>query len=188
QDPCLSRTVRRWPGLRVPGTLDGFELAVRAILGQQISVRGAVTLAGRLAIAYGSSVETPRPELHLLWPTPERLAATKPSSLKRIGLRTMTAKGIQSLATAVLDQRITLEPGRDPVSMLPALESLPGIGPWTAQYIALRALRWPDAFPWGDLGLLKATRLSSSRELRKASEAWRPWRSYAAMYLWESLR
>jgi AraC family transcriptional regulator of adaptative response / DNA-3-methyladenine glycosylase II len=186
-DKKLAAIVRRVPGLRVPGAIDGFELAVRAILGQQISVRAATTLAGRLAEAFGESIETPFGELTRLSPTSTRLARVTAASLAKLGMRSNIASSIGRLAVEVAKHRILLEPSCDPEQTTAALVALPGIGPWTAQYVAMRALRWPDAFPEGDLGLVKASGELSSKSLSAAAEAWRPWRAYAAMYLWETL-
>jgi AraC family transcriptional regulator of adaptative response / DNA-3-methyladenine glycosylase II len=186
-DCRLAGLTARSPGLRVPGAFDGFELAVRAILGQRVSVRAATTLAGRLAAAFGEPVETPLSVLERLSPTAARLAAASAAETTRLGVSAARAETIRALAQAVASRRIDLEPGLDPERVAIALQGLPGIGDWTAQYIAMRALRWPDAFPAGDLGLMKASAETSVRLLRQASEAWRPWRAYAAMYLWESL-
>jgi AraC family transcriptional regulator, regulatory protein of adaptative response / DNA-3-methyladenine glycosylase II len=186
-DPRLAPLVARRPGLRAPGAFDGFELAVRAVLGQRISVKAATTLAGRLAAAFGEPVETPFPALNRLIPSAERLAAAGESALGALGITAARAACLVSLARAVVAKRIVLEPGPDPETVVGKLQEYPGIGEWTAQYIALRALRWPDAFPAGDLGLLKAAGAASPRALRTASAAWRPWRAYAAMHLWESL-
>jgi AraC family transcriptional regulator of adaptative response / DNA-3-methyladenine glycosylase II len=184
---ALARLVHNVPGLRVPGAFHGFELAVRAILGQQISVRAATTLAGRLAEAYGQPIETPFDQLSRLPITAARLAALRTTSLAKLGMRGAVAAAIRSLAVEVSRERICLEPGCDPQATIAALVDCPGIGPWTAQYIAMRALRWPDAFPDGDLGLLKASGEPTARALRTAAESWHPWRAYAAMYLWETL-
>jgi AraC family transcriptional regulator of adaptative response / DNA-3-methyladenine glycosylase II len=183
----LSGIVRRVPGLRVPGAFDGFELGTRAILGQQISVRAATTLAGRLATAYGEPIETPFAGLSRRAPSAERIARVRAASLAKLGMRSSVAASIRSLAVAVTKNRVCLEPGCEPETAIQRLMACPGIGPWTAQYIALRALRWPDAFPSGDLGLAKAFGEPSARALNAAAESWRPWRAYAAMYLWESL-
>ncbi|MGD9720500.1 MAG: AlkA N-terminal domain-containing protein [Pirellulales bacterium] len=185
--PRLASLVRHTPGLRVPGAFDGVELAVRAILGQQISVRAATTLAGRLAAAYGEPIETPFAGLSRLAPPAETLARARTASLAKLGLRTAIAESIRALASAAVKGYVCLEPGCDPESTVAALVECPGIGPWTAQYVAMRALGWPDAFPDGDLGLVKASGETSARALRGVAEAWRPWRAYAAMYLWESL-
>jgi AraC family transcriptional regulator of adaptative response / DNA-3-methyladenine glycosylase II len=186
-DDWISGLVARRPGLRVPGAFDGFELAVRAILGQRISVRAATIIAGRLAAGLGEPIDTPFPQLDRLSPAPERLAAAGEPELRALGVSAPRAASIRALAQAVIRREIDLEPGPDPEALTDALNQLPGIGDWTAQYIAMRALRWPDAFPASDFGLLKASGETSARRLRDAAEAWRPWRAYAAMYLWESL-
>ncbi len=183
-DPRLARAAERLPGLRVPGTVDGFEMAVRAILGQRISVAGATTLAGRLASRFGEPMETPFPVLHQLGAAPERLAAADVVEIASLGIASARARAIVELARAVVERRIELVPGADPDLTIQQLIMLPGCGDWTAQYIAMRALRWPDAFPAADLGLLRATGLRSARALRQLAEAWRPWRSYAAFTLW----
>jgi AraC family transcriptional regulator of adaptative response / DNA-3-methyladenine glycosylase II len=184
-DPLLAPLVRQHPGLRVPGAFDPFELGLRAILGQQVSVRGASTLAGRFAQRFGEAIETPLGCLNRLTPAAEVLAAARTSTLAGLGLPTARAESVRNLARAVASRQIDLEPGVDPAGVIAQLEELPGIGPWTAQYIAMRALRWPDAFPSGDLGLVKATRMKAG--LERAAEKWRPWRAYAAMHWWESL-
>ena len=183
----LAGVVRRVPGLRVPGAFDGFELAVRTILGQQISVRAATTLAGRVAAAYGQPLETPFAALARETFSPKRLARVRQMSLAKLGMRSAVAAAIRTLAAAVVKGQVCLEPGCDPEAAIESLMACRGVGPWTSQYIAMRALRWPDAFPDGDLGLVKASGETSPRALRQAAEPWRPWRAYAAMYLWESL-
>jgi AraC family transcriptional regulator of adaptative response / DNA-3-methyladenine glycosylase II len=185
-DSRLARIVAHCPGLRVPGAFDGFELAVRAILGQRISVRAATTLAGRLADRFGEPVETPVPGLTRLGPTPERLADLDLAHLTALGIAAPRAASIRAIARAVASREIDLEPSLDPEAVTRKLQEFPGIGDWTAQYIAMRALRWPNAFPAGDLGLLRAWGETSVQRLRNVSEAWRPWRAYAAIYLWES--
>ncbi len=186
-DPQLAPLVVRRPGLRAPGAFDGFELAVRAVLGQRISVKAATTLAGRLTAEYGEPIETPFPALNRLTPSAERLAAADVSALCALGITAARAMCLISLARATVAKRVILEPGPDPKAMINRLQECAGIGEWTAQYIALRALRWPDAFPAGDLGLLKAAGAATPRAQRTESAAWRPWRAYAAMHLWESL-
>lgn len=189
-DSLLREVVDRTPGLRVPGAWDGFELAVRAILGQQVSVRGASTLAGRLAARFGTAVDTPHAALSRIGPQAAGLAAASVEEIAKIGLPASRAATIQLLAKAACAGRLTLSTHADEHAEVAVLKAIPGIGDWTAQYIALRALRWPDAFPAGDLGLRKAvgdgTPVSGSALLER-SEAWRPWRAYAAMYLWHSL-
>jgi AraC family transcriptional regulator of adaptative response / DNA-3-methyladenine glycosylase II len=187
-DPLLAPWVARQPGLRVPGAFDSFELGLRAILGQQISVRGASTLAGRFAERFGEAIETPLACLNRIAPTAEVISAARTATLAGLGLPAACAESLRNLARAVARREIDLEPGVDPTAIVARLVQLSGIGPWTAEYIAMRALRWPDAFPSGDLGLLKASGLKSARSLEKAAERWRPWRAYAAMHLWESLK
>jgi AraC family transcriptional regulator of adaptative response / DNA-3-methyladenine glycosylase II len=194
EDKLLSDSLARRPGLRVPGAFDSFELAVRAVLGQQVSVRGASTLAGRWARRFGEPIATPLPGLERVSPTADALAAAGLATISAIGLPTARAESIRTLACAVACGKLDLEPGVDPLDAIGRLEGLPGIGPWTAQYVAMRALHWPDAFPSGDLGLLKAfacrakaARLKSPVSLERAAEPWRPWRAYGAMHLWESL-
>ncbi|HEY1956343.1 MAG TPA: AlkA N-terminal domain-containing protein [Polyangiaceae bacterium] len=183
RDPLLRPFVRRTPGLRVPGAFDAFELAARAVLGQQVSVRGATTLAGRLARAFGESIETPHPRIDRLFPTPERLARSRPSEIAAIGLPAARAATLHAVAVAVHEGALALDPTIDPATTCAALERIPGIGPWTAQYIAMRALRAPDAFPASDLGLARALGLAP-RELTERAAAWSPWRAYAAMHVW----
>ena len=187
-DARLGRVAARCPGLRVPGAFDGLELVVRAILGQRVSVKAATSLAGRLVGRLGEPIETPVAALHRLFPSPARLAAVDEAELRSLGISGSRAATIRAVAQAVLVGQIDLEPSPDPERVIAKLQELPGIGDWTAQYIAMRALRWPDAFPAGDLGLLKAMGEKSVQRLRDTGESWRPWRAYAAMYLWESLR
>ncbi|MBY0527796.1 MAG: helix-turn-helix domain-containing protein [Gemmataceae bacterium] len=187
-DPLLAPWVKHQPGLRVPGAFDSFELGVRAILGQQVTVRGASTLAGRIARQFGVAIDTPLPCLNRITPTAGALSAARMSRLTGLGLPNARAESLRALARGVASGEIDIEPGVDPIAVVARLVELPGIGPWTAEYIAMRALRWPDAFPAGDLGLVKASRLKSAKALGMAAERWRPWRAYAAMYLWESLR
>ena len=174
------------PGLRVPGAFDEFELVIRAILGQRISVRAATTLAGRLATAFGEAVKTPFTDLNRLAPSAERLARAHTSQLTALGIAATRADCIRVVSRAVAGGDLELVTTADPESVIQSLKKLPGIGEWTAQYIAMRALHWPDAFPDGDLVLLKASGQQSARALREIAEAWRPWRAYAAINLWYS--
>jgi AraC family transcriptional regulator of adaptative response / DNA-3-methyladenine glycosylase II len=183
-DVHLGAGFRQCPGLRVPGAFSGFELAVRAVLGQQVSVRAATTLAGRLAEAFGEPVDTPPPALTRLSPSPARLLDAGHDRLTALGLVPARARCILALARAVCEEGLSLEPSSNPEAGMERLMQLPGIGPWTAHYIAMRALRWPDAFPHGDLGLRKALGEPPPRETLRLAEAWRPWRAYAAMHLW----
>ena len=182
RDVLLSERVRIAPGLRVPGCWDGFELALRAILGQQISVAGATTLAGRLVQAFGERINGASGLTHL-FPQPERLAQ---ADVARIGLPSARAETIRTLARHVTERRITFDALQDSHDFRSRLLEIPGIGDWTVQYIAMRALGDPDAFPASDLGLMRATSLKSAREITRRAEMWRPWRAYAAMYLWQA--
>jgi AraC family transcriptional regulator, regulatory protein of adaptative response / DNA-3-methyladenine glycosylase II len=179
-DPVLADMLEAHPGLRVPGCWNGFELATRAILGQQITVRGATALAGRLVARFGKPLRISK-KLTRLFPGPEVLADAK---LAMVGLTAARGETIRALARAVCDGKISFVGVVDSEAFLSRLCEISGIGKWTAQYVAMRALGEPDAFPATDLGLLRAMSLQSSRELERRSENWRPWRAYAAMYLW----
>ncbi|WP_162574107.1 DNA-3-methyladenine glycosylase 2 family protein [Variovorax sp. PBL-H6] len=173
-------------GLRVPGTVDGFELAVRAVLGQQVTVAAARTMGTRLVQALGEPIATPVAGLERLFPTPAALAAASGDALGRLGIVRQRQSALIGLAKEVQEGRLALHAGADVPPTLAALQQLPGIGDWTAQYIAMRALRWPDAFPAGDVALQKALHVSSARAAAEASQAWRPWRSYAVLRAWHS--
>jgi len=179
-DPVLSAGVEANPGVRVPGCWNGFELAIRAILGQQITVRGATALAGRIVTSFGKELSG-KGNLTHLFPTPEVLEDAK---LGNIGLTKARAETIRALARAVCNGTIRFEGVVNSDALLDRLREIPGIGKWTAQYVAMRALGEPDAFPSSDIGLLHALGFSNSRQLEQQAEAWRPWRAYAAMYLW----
>ena len=175
------------PGLRVPGAFDGLEVAVRAILGQQVTVKGASVLAGRLAKLLGTTISTPFPQLYLLTPTGQALANANPNELGKLGIIGSRVLAIMELARVVENGTLTLEPGTQVERTTDLLKTIPGIGDWTAEYIAMRCLAWPDAFPYSDLGIKKALGVTSKKAVLEASEKWRPWRSYAAMHLWKSL-
>jgi AraC family transcriptional regulator of adaptative response / DNA-3-methyladenine glycosylase II len=179
-DPALAKRIKALPGLRVPGCWNGFELATRAILGQQVTVKGATTLAGRMVKSFGIPFAADRGLTHL-FPIPEVLAD---ANLQSIGLTKARAQTIRSLARAVCRGEIRFDAVVRIDEFVQNLCELPGIGSWTAQYIAMRALGEPDAFPSSDLGLLRALGLRNSRALESRAEAWRPWRAYAAIYLW----
>ncbi|MBS0261427.1 MAG: helix-turn-helix domain-containing protein [Planctomycetes bacterium] len=183
-DGLLARSMSRHPGLRVPGAFGGFELAVRAILGQQVSVPAATTLAGRLANRFGDSVTTPLSGLNRLTLEPAQLTEVKLADLVGLGILRSRAVSIRELARACAAGDLKLEPGENPEAVMARLTEMPGIGEWTAQYIAMRALQWPDAFPAGDLGLLRGTGETTAARLRRRAEGWRPWRAYAAMLVW----
>jgi AraC family transcriptional regulator, regulatory protein of adaptative response / DNA-3-methyladenine glycosylase II len=192
RDAVLAVLVAKRPGLRVAGAADPFELALRAVLGQQVTVRGATTLAGRLVRLVGEPAPEPSSDgLTHLPVSAERVAGLTPAALTEIGLTRARAECVIALARAVADGTLPELRGdvgcHDHSSFLRRFVELPGIGPWTAEYVAMRALRWPDAFPAGDLGLRKAMGGLTSAKLRDASEPWRPWRAYAAQQLWASL-
>ena len=183
----LGPLAQRNPGLRLPGTFDGFELAVRAVIGQQVSVRGASTLLARLVERFGEHDAAAPAGLQRYFPDANRIASVQADEVAALGVLPARSRTIVALAQAVAEGRLDLAPGADVERMRAVLAMLPGVGPWTVEYIAMRALGWPDAFPSGDLGILKALgEKSASRALRR-SEAWRPWRAYAALHLWSSL-
>jgi AraC family transcriptional regulator of adaptative response / DNA-3-methyladenine glycosylase II len=190
-DPLLAPLVAARPGLRVPGAYDGFELAVRAVLGQQVSVAGASTLAGRLVARCGTPVQDAGADGALAYVFPAAQAVAE-ADLSGLGLTGARERTLRELATAVAADEIDLDGGADPAETAERLLALPGIGPWTVAYIAMRALGDPDAFPATDLGIKRALeRLTpdppTGPELEERAEKWRPWRSYAAMHLWTSL-
>lgn len=184
-------------GLRVPGCLNGFELAVRAILGQQVTVAAGRTFTQRVVDTFGRTIETPFPALTRLFPTPETLAQASGEDLGRLGIVKQRQAALVALARAVASKQLHLHPSADIETTMTALRALPGVGDWTAQYIAMRALRWPDAFVAGDVALNKAMGLQNlepplsptkaAAAAVAASQVWRPWRSYAVMRAWTSL-
>lgn len=174
-------------GIRLPGAFDGFEIAVRAVLGQQVTVRQATLLVGRVVAAFGEPVLTPWAELHHAFPTPQRMAACEASALGEMGIIGSRSRAIVELARQLADGRLRLEPDVDPESTMAQLNAIAGIGDWTAQYIAMRALGWPDAFPAADAGVFKALGVRTAAQARAAAQAWRPWRGYAVMHLWRLL-
>jgi AraC family transcriptional regulator of adaptative response / DNA-3-methyladenine glycosylase II len=186
-DPLLAPLVERRPGLRVPGAWDGFEIAVRAVLGQQVSVAAARTLAMRLVSRFGERLPAPTGTLTHLFPAPEALVE---AAVEAIGLPRRRAETIRGLASAVTSGSVDLSE-RDPVRLAAALDTLPGVGPWTTSYVCMRALGDPDAFPAADLGVLQAlsdgAKRSTARVAEERSRPWRPWRAYAVMHLWASL-
>jgi AraC family transcriptional regulator, regulatory protein of adaptative response / DNA-3-methyladenine glycosylase II len=186
RDPLLAGSVMRNPGLRVPGAFDGFELVARAILGQQISVKAATTLAGRFAGMFGEPIATPHPGLTHLTPMPGRIAATSAEELTALGITQARARSIMALAEAIEAGRLTLDAGAPAEPAIERLTALPGIGPWTAHYIAMRALRWPDAFPKEDIAVRNALGGVTAAQAEAMSNAWRPWRSYATLHLWSA--
>lgn len=195
-DKKLGNLLKKSPGIRVPGAWDGFELTVRAILGQQVSVKAATTLAGRIAQRYGEPIELPasisvaQPDLHLnrLFPSPQKLACAR---FNNVGLVTSRAETIRRVARGVVSGELCFDTAQDPDQFCRSLISIRGIGDWTAQYVAMRVLKSPDAFPTADLALLKSFdeagqgRISGA-DLQRRAELWRPWRAYAALLLWGS--
>lgn len=170
------------PGLRVPGAFDPFEMSVRAILGQQVTVAAATTLAGRFAARFGETIQTPFEPLTHLFPTSGVVAMADSEDISILGIPRARGRTIVALA-----QCQDLFEGSDPEATIEALKSIPGIGEWTAQYIAMRALGYPDAFPVGDVGIRMALGVANPREMLAIAEKWRPWRSYAVIHLWKSL-
>ena len=196
------------PGLRVPGTVDGFELAVRAVVGQQVSVAGARTLLGRLAARFGEPLGAPAggrnsdgdggdaiadadrdrdrdAGCERVFPSAARLADASASDIAALGILPARARTLVALAGAVASGALALDPGAPVDVTRERLLALPGIGPWTVEYVAMRALGWPDAFPAGDRVIMNALRVSTAARAEARSQAWRPWRAYAAMHLWK---
>ncbi len=171
------------PGLRVAGAFDGFEIAVRTIIGQQVSVAAANTVASRLATRFGAAVATPFAALSHVFPDADALAALDVAALVGAGLTGQRARAIVALARAVREGALSLRNDASVEQTLARLAQLPGVGPWTVQMIAMRALGWPDAFPAADLGVLRALGVRSAARAEEISRQWRPWRSYAVMHL-----
>ena len=179
------------PGLRLPGSLDAFELAVRAILGQQVTVAAARTLARRVVERFGEPVATPWPGITRAFPAPAVLASAPIDRIAELGIVRTRANAIIALAQAWPALSMPMRTQAPPEALIAQLCELPGIGPWTAHYIAMRALGWPDAFPPNDVAVLKAMKqlfnTASQREADRHAETWRPWRAYAVLRLWQSL-
>jgi AraC family transcriptional regulator of adaptative response / DNA-3-methyladenine glycosylase II len=184
RDPLLARCVRARPGLRVPGAWDGFELGVRAILGQQVSVAGASTLTARLAARFGHPVPFQVEGLACTFPSPDELI----NADLAIGIPAARAAAIREFARAVDSKAVVFDGSHDAATCVGRLCAIRGLGPWTAQYIAMRALSDPDAFPSGDLVLLRAAGMKTASELERYAERWRPWRAYAAMHIWQGVK
>ena len=184
-DALLARLVKRRPGLRIPGVWDPFECAVRAVVGQQVSFKAGVTLVGRIVERAGKPLSTPSQGLSHLFPAPGALIA---ADLSGLGLTRGRIDAVKALAMAIVDASLDFSASADQVAR--TLTAIRGIGPWTAQYVALRALGEPDAFPTADLVLRREA--SDSRgpltpsALQKRAERWRPWRGYAAIHLWSA--
>lgn len=191
RDKALKQMLKQNPGVRVPGAWDGFELTVRAVLGQQVSVKAATTMAGRITEKYGEPIALPdnieREGLSRIFPTPERLSRAR---FNGIGLIRSRAETIRQVAKSVVAGHVRFDAAQNPDAFCETLKSIRGIGDWTAEYVAMRVLKNPDAFPASDLGLISAIRHPdrvTPRELFEMAETWRPWRAYAAMLLWGSL-
>lgn len=183
----LGSLARKNTGLRMAGAFDPFEICIRAILGQQVSVKAASRLASRLAKKYGQRVSTPFEDLNLVFPQASTLAKADPDELAALGIMPARAKTITSFARVYARGELKLYPGADYEDIVSRLTALSGIGEWTAQYIAMRCLAYPDAFPYADLGIKKFLCADKKCELITLSEKYRPWRSYAAMHMWKSL-
>lgn len=189
-DPLMAQLVAARPGLRVPGTWDGLELAIRAVLGQQITVVAAIRLAGKLVTQYGQPLATPHAGITHVFPSAEVLAA---ADLATLGMPKARGRTLSGVAQALLDDPRLFEPQASLKAGVARLVALPGIGDWTAQYIAMRQMREADAFASGDIGLINALAALeggpvSPRQLLARAEAWRPLRAYAAQHLWTSLQ
>jgi AraC family transcriptional regulator of adaptative response / DNA-3-methyladenine glycosylase II len=184
RDPLLARLIKARPGLRVAGAWDGFELGVRAILGQQVSVAGASTLTARLAAKFGHPAPFQIDGLVCTFPAADELVAADLA----IGIPASRAEAIREFARAVVAKAVVFDGGHDAETLIARLCAIRGLGPWTAQYIAMRALSDPDAFPAGDLVLLRAAGIKTTAEMERHAERWRPWRAYAAMHLWQGVK
>jgi AraC family transcriptional regulator of adaptative response / DNA-3-methyladenine glycosylase II len=187
RDSLLAPLVRRRPGLRVPRATDGFELAVRAVIGQQVTLAAARRTGARLVELYGRPLVEPAGAITHLFPTPAAVAEVDSLELRMPRVR---ASALRAFARAVLDGALDLRPGADPVAAAGVLVELPGIGPWTASYVCMRALGDSDAFPPGDAAVRRALeRLGEDGRpaaAQRLAERWRPWRSYALMHLWRA--
>ena len=174
-------------GTRLPGSMDGFEVAVRVILGQQVTVKAARTLVQRLADRFGIPVQTPWPMLNRVFPSAATLASADPEVVGKLGIVRQRVRAIQALASAVVSGDLELHRGAALLHTLDTLRALPGVGEWTTQVIAMRALAWPDAWPASDVGLMNALGSRDPKHITHMAQAWRPWRAYAVMRLWHHL-
>lgn len=187
QSPLLRESLQKNPGLRLPGAFDGFETLVRAVLGQQITVKAATTLGGRFAAAFGEPFATPLPTLTHLTPRAADVAQASLDEVARLGIISARARTLIAAAQACDSGALTFDAVAHPEQAIAALTALPGIGPWTAHYIAMRALHWPDAFVKEDVVVRKNLGGVTAREAEALAEAWRPWRGYAVMHIWKNL-
>ncbi len=190
-EPLLGALVRKAPGRRVPGTVDGHELAVRAVLGQQVSLRGAATLAARLVVAYGEELERPLGTVTHVFPSADALADM---DLAALAMPKTRRRALHALVSALASEELVIDAGADRIEARRGLLALPGIGPWTTEYIAMRALGDPDAFLPSDLGVRHALEQLGRRSpaekplnAEQLAEHWRPYRAYAVQHLWASL-
>jgi AraC family transcriptional regulator of adaptative response / DNA-3-methyladenine glycosylase II len=188
RDKVLAPSIKANPGMRVPGAFNGFELGLRAILGQQVTVKSGTTVAGRLVAAFGEPIVTPFSELARLTPTPRRIANASVDQLAKLGIVSARCKSILGLAQAQGSGKLSLDSGihHNPEVTIERLAELPGIGQWTANYIAMRALRWPDAFPNGDIAVRNNLGGVTAKQAEEMSQPWRPWRSYAVLHIWKN--
>lgn len=188
RDKLLAPMVKKRPGLRVPGAIDPFEAAVRALLGQQVSVAAATTLAGRFAQQLGQPYAPDRnAPPRWRFPTPREVVAAGPDRIGKLGMPRTRAAAIHALASALVHRTVALDGARELPVFVEQLCALPGIGPWTAHYLAMRALHVPDAFPAADLGVQKALGMAGPKAAELHAEAWRPYRAYAVLHLWTHL-
>jgi AraC family transcriptional regulator of adaptative response / DNA-3-methyladenine glycosylase II len=187
RDKPMALLVRRTPGMRVPGAFHGFETGLRAVIGQQVTVKAATTVACRFAAAFGEPIVTPHSELNRLSPTALRIAAASVDEIAELGIVSARSRSIIALAQAQVSGTISLDTGvhHNPEETIKRLTGLPGIGPWTAHYIAMRALRWPDAFPDNDIAIRNNLGGVSAKQVAAMSQSWRPWRSYAVLHIWK---
>ncbi|HXS68880.1 MAG TPA: AlkA N-terminal domain-containing protein [Candidatus Polarisedimenticolia bacterium] len=188
KDKVLAPMIKANSGLRVPGAFNGFELGLRAILGQQVTVKSATTIACRFAQAFGEPIATPFPELDRLTPSPAGIARASVDDIAKLGVVRARAKSIIALAQAHASGALSLDSGahHNPDETIARLAELPGIGQWTAHYIAMRALRWPDAFPKEDIAVRNNLGGVTAKQAEEMSQAWRPWRSYAVLHIWKN--
>lgn len=185
QDPLLVPGLTDNPGLRVPGAFDAFELGVRAILGQQVSVKASTTLSSRFASAFGESCDTPFAGLTRFTAQPSRIASATVDEIASLGIVSARSRAIIAFAQAWVGGELGLQTAQPAEEIMKNLVALPGIGPWTAHYIAMRALHWPDAFPKEDIAIRNSLGRVSAAEAEARSQQWRPWRSYAVMHIWQ---
>lgn len=183
-DAALKPLGNTRPGLRLPGCFDAFEMTVRAVLGQQISVAGARTIAGRIAEKFGTLINTPHAELTLVFPSAQRMATASVDEIASLGINGRRSQTIIELAKAIASGELQLSPGSPVEQTLERLRQISGIGDWTAQYIAMRSLAWPDAFPHTDLGIRKSLGEDNPKKILELAEKWRPWRAYAVLHMW----